>query len=276
MRDQWVSDGRGGSFRVRSVGQGPPVVVLHGGGIDSREYERFARALGEHCSVHLYDRRGRPGAPPLGPGHTVEVDVDDLARVLDHVGATRVIGHSGGAFVAARAALRLPVERLAVYDPGISIDGSVATAWFEPYRQAMRSGDTLRAMALVGAGADPDGAAARLPLPLQIAVLRLFVRTPVGRRMREQLPTVETEVGQIIANDAPAEAYAGITATTLLAHGARSASYFGDVCEALAAALPDGSALRIPRASHNAMNIARPAFVEPFAQFLTARTTHTS
>lgn len=276
MQIDEVSDERGGTFTVRSVGAGTPVVLLHGGGIDSREYERFARALGNHCLVHVYDRRGRPGAPPLASDHDIEVDVDDLSRVLQHTGASRVVGHSGGAFVALRAVLRLPVDRLAVYDPGVSIDGSVSTAWFEPYRRAMRTGDTARAMALVGAGADPEGASARLPLPVQKAIISIFMRTPVGRRMQEQLPTVESEVGQIIANDAPAEAYSSITARTLLAHGARSASYFGDVCNALAAALPHATAMRIPRASHNAMNIARPTFVEPFATFLTDETLHTS
>jgi pimeloyl-ACP methyl ester carboxylesterase len=86
--------------------------------------------------------------------------------------------------------------------------------------------------------------------------------------MAEQLPTVETEVGLIIAHDAPAGFYAGIAADTFLAVGARSASYFGAVSDALAAALPHARSVRIPGASHNAVNVARPAFVAPFAEFL--------
>lgn len=265
-----VPDGAGDAFALRTTGSGPAVVVLHGGGIDSREYGRFARALGERCTVHLYDRRGRPGAPPLRAGHDVSDDVDDLARILAHTGATRVLGHSGGAFVALQAARTLPIERLAVYDPGVSIDGSVATAWFEPYRRAMAAGDLPRAMALVGEGADPEGAAARLPLAVRIAVCRLFLRTSIGRRMGDQLPTVETEVGAIIAHDGPAAAYADVRAETLLAAGARSASSFGVVCDRLAEALPSARSVRIPRAAHDALNIARPAFVAPFAEFLAA------
>lgn len=266
-----VPDGRGGGFRVRSTGQGPGVVVLHGGGIDSREYERLARVLGERCTVHLYDRRGRPGAPPYlsDHTHTVETDVDDLAHVLEGTGARRLLGHSGGAFVALRAGLRLPVERIAVYDPGVSVDGSVASAWLEPFREAVRRGDTPRAMALMGAGADPDGAAARLPFAVQLLMCRLLLRTGVGRRIAEQLPTVATEVGQIVAHDGPATDYAAISAPTLLAAGARSARYFGTVCDALAAAMPDAVSVRIPRGTHNALNVARPGVVAPFADFLT-------
>jgi pimeloyl-ACP methyl ester carboxylesterase len=270
MRISEVPDADGDVFTVRSTGHGPGVVVLHGGGIDSREYGRLAAALAAGCTVHLYDRRGRIGAPPLRPGHDVQVDVDDLALVLAATGAARVLGHSGGAFVTMQAALRLPLDRVAVYDPAVSVDGSVATAWFEPFRAAMRAGDVPRAMALVGAGADPEGAAARLPMAVQVAICRLFVRTEVGRRIAEGLPTVETELGQIIEHDAPASAYAGIGARTLLAAGSRSARYFGAVCDALAAALPDATSARIPGASHNAANIARPAFVRPFAEFLAA------
>lgn len=268
MRTDTVHDGEGG-FVVRSTGEGPGVVVLHGGGIDSREYVRFAEELGKRCTVHLYDRRGRRGAPPVRPGHDVQVDVDDLARVLERTGATRVLGHSGGAFVALQAALRLPIERLAVYDPGVSVDGSVATAWFPRYRAAMAAGDLPRAMALVGAGADPEGAAARLPMAVQVAICRAFLRTSIGRRMAEGLPTVDVEVGQIIAHDGPASDYAAVQAATLLAAGTRSARSFAGVCDALAAAMPHARSERIPGASHNALNIARPAFVARFADFLT-------
>ncbi|RIX30523.1 alpha/beta fold hydrolase [Amnibacterium setariae] len=270
MEERFVDDGAGGAFLVRTEGTGPGVVVLHGGGIDSREYGRLARVLGERCTVHRYDRRGRVGAPPLRPGHDVEVDVDDLARILEATGARRLLAHSGGAFVALRAALRLPVERLALYDPAVSIDGSTPTAWFEPFRAAVAAGDVPRAMALAGEGADPDAALARLPMPVRIAICRVLLRTPVGRRMGEGLPTAVTEVGQIIAHDGPASAYAGVTADSLLVAGARSAASFGRVCDALAAAMPRARSLRIAGAAHEAINVARPAFVAPFADFLAA------
>jgi pimeloyl-ACP methyl ester carboxylesterase len=254
---------------IRSLGDGPDLVVLHGGGVTSREYERLAAALGSAFRVHLYDRRGRPGAPPLAPDHTIEADVADLQAVLEHTGATRVFGHSGGAFIAMQAALRLPLTRIAVYDPGISVDHTVSADWLPDFRAALRAGDEARAMALAGAGAQGgEGLAARLPMPVQVSICRAFLRTPIGARMRELLPTMATEVGLIAEHDAPATAYAGVQAEVLLAYGARSATYFRRTCEALASALPHARALRIPSAGHNAANIARSAFVRPFADFL--------
>lgn len=253
---------------VRSTGEGPDVVVLHGGGVTSREYLRLASALSATCRVHLYDRRGRPGAPPLAPDHRIEVDVADLGAVLERTGATRVLGHSGGAFIAMQAGLRLPLTRIALYDPGISIDHTVSVDWLPDFRAAVRAGNEARALALAGAGAQGGEGAAKLPMAVQVLVCRAFLRTPIGRRMGDLLPTIATEVSLIAAHDGPAEAYAGVTAEVLLASGARSADYFRRTCEALATALPHGRAIRIPGAGHNAANIARPAFVGPFTDFL--------
>jgi pimeloyl-ACP methyl ester carboxylesterase len=44
----------GASIVVRSIGAGPGVVILHGGGVTERDYHRLAKALSDRFSVHLY------------------------------------------------------------------------------------------------------------------------------------------------------------------------------------------------------------------------------
>ncbi len=90
--------------------------------------------------------------------------------------------------------------------------------------------------------------------------------------MGDLLATVAPEVRRILAARAPAAAYSNLTARVLLARGARSASYFGPICDALAAAIPQASTVVLAKASHNAANIAKPAFVEVFADFYADRT----
>ena len=51
--------------------------------------------------------------------------------MLEHTGARSVFGHSGGGFVALRAGLSLPLERIAVYDPGLAIDGRPSFAFLD-------------------------------------------------------------------------------------------------------------------------------------------------
>jgi pimeloyl-ACP methyl ester carboxylesterase len=252
---------------VRSVGTGPGIVILHGGGVTEREYHRLARALSDRFTVHLYNRRGRPDSAPLDGTETVATDIGDLATVLEHTGARSVFGHSGGGFVALRAGLSLRLERIAVYDPGLSILGRPSSAFVGPFEEAVRAGDYARALTVMSRDTYPDGPAAKLPIGVALLISRAFLHAPIGRRFAELLPTVPPEVRRIQAHDGPASDYAGITAEVLLAAGSRSPRYFAQNCKAVADAIPRGRAIVIPRSSHNAANIARKGFVRPFATF---------
>ncbi|GAA3281329.1 alpha/beta hydrolase [Dactylosporangium vinaceum] len=267
MRTERITGGDGANIVVYSFGAGPGIVILHGGGVQERDYHRLAKALADRFTVHLYNRRGRPDSAALTGTETIGTDIGDLAAVLDHTGARSVFGHSGGGFVALRAGLSLPLERIAVYDPGLSIMGRPRFAFLDELEEAVRAGDHVRAITIAGRAVTPDSPAAKLPSAVAALISRLFLRTPIGRRFEALMPTIPPEVRRIAEHDGPATDYAGITADVLLAAGARSPRYFTENCEAVAAAIPCGRAIVIPGASHNTANIAPKRFVEPFAAF---------
>lgn len=243
-------------------------MILHGAGISGREYTRLAQRLGARFMVHVYNRRGRSGTAALTGEETPATDIDDLRAVLDATGSTRVFGHSGGAFVAMQAALELSLSHVAVYDPAVAISGcDFPREFLGPFEAALADGDPARAMALMGADINRDDLAARLPLRAQVMMSKAFLKTPIGARMGVLMPTIAPELHRILDAEAPASAYSSITAAALIARGARSARYYGPICDALAAAIPGARHIVIPKAAHNAANIAGPAFVEPFAQF---------
>ena len=262
-----ITSGDGATIVVRSIGDGPGVVILHGGGVAEREYHRLAQALSRSFSVHLYNRRGRSDSAPLDGTETVATDMGDLAAVLQHTGARSIFGHSGGGFVALQAGLHLAPERIAVYDPGLSILGRPSFDFFEPFEKAVDAGEYAQAMTLMARGVYPDDPASKLPFGVALQITRAFMHTPVGRRLVDLLPTTPPEIRRIHDHDGPATDYAGITADVLLAAGSGSPKYFAENCRAVADAVPRGRAIVIPRASHNAANIARDRFVEPFATF---------
>jgi pimeloyl-ACP methyl ester carboxylesterase len=267
MRIDKVTSAEGATVVVRSIGQGPGIVILHGGGLAEPDYHRLAAALADRFSVHLYNRRGRSDSRPLDGTETVQTDIDDLTAVLDATGARSIFGHSGGGFVALRAGLSLPLERIAVYDPGLSILGRPSFEFFDAFEKSVQQGDYARAMTIMGRAVSPDDAAAKLPFSLALLFGRGFMRTPVGRRFAQLMPTIPPEIKRIHDHDGPAGDYAGITADVLLAAGSGSPRYFAENCRAIADAVPRGRAIVIPRASHNAANIARKGFVEPFVDF---------
>lgn len=95
------------------AGDGPPVLLLHGGPGLSFDYLRdLADELAEENDVAWYQQRGQPPSAEEGP-HTVATDVDDARRVLDALGWDKayVVGHSWGGHLALHVAEALP-ERL--------------------------------------------------------------------------------------------------------------------------------------------------------------------
>ncbi|MET7709966.1 alpha/beta fold hydrolase [Micromonospora sp. NPDC005413] len=263
----------GATIVLHSTGSGPGIVVVHGGGVTIDVYRRLATSLADRFTVHLYNRRGRADAPPRSLPYTFDQDIDDLAVVLEHTGSGNVIGHSSGGFIALQAALRLPITRLALYDAAVSIDGGSPSAWLAPARAALRAGDIARGLAITVAGINPQMAAGKLPLGVRIAIIRAFMRTPIGRTMGDLLPMTLDETALILAHDGPASQWAGVTAEVLLACGADGPPYYVDLNEALARALPRARTLTIARSGHDAINRAYPRMVDPLASFFAAPVT---
>ncbi|HTF10642.1 MAG TPA: alpha/beta fold hydrolase [Asanoa sp.] len=263
----------GATIVLHSTGAGPGIVVVHGGGVNISTYRRLAAALADRFTVHLYNRRGRSDAPPRTLPYTFDEDIDDLAAVLGHTGAGNVIGHSSGGFIALTAALRLPITRLALYDPAISIDGSFPAGWLTAARAAADAGEIAKAMAITAGGINTHQATSRLPLPVNTAICRLFLRTPIGRMMADLLPMTLDESSLIKAADGPADRWAGVTAEVLLACGATGPRYYAPANEALARVIPRARTLEITRSGHDAVNRAYPRMVEPLAAFFGAEVT---
>lgn len=92
-----------------TVGSGPGVVILHGGGIDAAVYRRVATRLSSSFTLHVYNRRGRSRSAPRPADYGLSTEILDLASVLEATGSSCVEGHSMGGFFALAAAGELPI-----------------------------------------------------------------------------------------------------------------------------------------------------------------------
>jgi proline iminopeptidase len=111
-RTTMLPDGRGKLF-VRAVGDGPPIVVLHGGPEFDHEYLRpELDRLAMQFRVVYYDQRGR-GRSFAGEGSggvTIASEVEDLDRVRAWTRSESValLGHSWGGLLAMEFAIAHP------------------------------------------------------------------------------------------------------------------------------------------------------------------------
>ncbi len=107
----------------------PLVLAIHGITSTSRTWLATARALGDRATVVAVDLRGRGRSAELPPVVGLDAHARDMVAVLDAVGLDRavVVGHSLGAYIAARLAVAHPerVARLVLVDGGLTIPDSV-------------------------------------------------------------------------------------------------------------------------------------------------------
>lgn len=270
-----VHSADGSPITVHTDGNGPGIVLIHGGALRVGDYRRLALALSAGgLTVHRYNRRGRPDTAPVTGNETVDTDIEDLAAVLKGTGARAIFGHSGGGFVALQAGLHpltAPlIERIAAYDPALCIDGRPDVAYVYDFERLINEGNHAMAFAVMNKYTYPEDATAKLPLGVNAAIGKLFFRTPIGKRMMEVMPSIGPEVRRIAESNCPATAYAPIRAQTLLMAGSRSPRYFAENCRDVAAALPNGRALVLKGLNHTAPNIAGKAIVQPLTEFFAA------
>ena len=106
-------------LNAKVVGDGPPLLILHGlfGSLDN--WQTLARRFGESRTCHLLDLRNH-GKSPHYDAHGYEEMAADVVTYLDARGtdAVAVMGHSMGGKAAMRLALDYPerVSQLIVVD----------------------------------------------------------------------------------------------------------------------------------------------------------------
>ena len=152
-RAQNFAEVNGTRLSYEIVAQGPAVILLHGGLVDSRLWDDQMNDLSKQCRVVRYDLRGFGKSADASEPFS---HIEDLRALLDFLKIERatIVGLSLGGIIAADFALEYPqrVDRLILVGPGLRGDKQPPTkeavaAWeaasrgAEPFAEVtMRSG----------------------------------------------------------------------------------------------------------------------------------------
>lgn len=249
-------------IRWRTFGHGgrPKIVLWHGGMMSSANFAKLAEDLATDFTVYVPDRRGRGRSGPAAYDHSLRTEIDDLRSVLDETGARNVFGLSSGAVVALRAALELPIERLALYEPPLKFAGSYdPVAWLPRYEKELARGRRAAAFASVIKG---TGDLRFVPRAALIPLFGLALRSGQGKKIGELIPTMRLDAAVVEGAAGPLDVYAAVTAETLLMGGARSPAYLKRVLNNLEPVLPRVRRVTLSGVGHSAAdNSGRPARV---------------
>ncbi len=257
------TDGTSISYERLGVGEG--LIVLGGAWRASRDYLPFARGLAEFGTVHVIDRRGRGRSGPQGPDYSIERELEDLFAVQAHTGARAAFGHSYGGLVALEAARRSAVfTDVVVYEPAVSVAGSIPLGWMPRYRDLLAAGDrrgAFAAMVREAGGAPP--ALERAPLWYVKLMLRLFIKERQWKQIDPLLETGLVEHEQVAALDHDTtDRYRTITARVALLGGGRSRPRFTTALfDQLAVTIPNATTELIDGLDHTAPDEKAPRLV---------------
>jgi pimeloyl-ACP methyl ester carboxylesterase len=229
---------------VKRIGQGPPVLFIHGSVVGAEQTWRKQLSLAERWTLILPNRPGFGASPPLERGD-FEAEAPLFAELLGD--GAHLVGHSYGGVIALLAAARRPeaVRSLTVSEPG-----SLRLAAGNPVVDEMiRNGERLYR--------SPD------LIPSEV-FLRLF-RSGAGsaRETPEELPEELARGVELLKRERlsweaeiPVEELARAGFPSLVVSGDHSEA-FEAVCDALAARLGAERAV-IPGRGHTVPSTGEP------------------
>ncbi len=245
-------------------GEGPPLVLVHGGLGDHTRWDALRPHLEPHVTVHAMDRRGR-GASGDSADYAIEREYEDVAAVVDTVAddtgsAVDVYCSSFGGLCAFGAApLTTAIGRLALYEgwPPVDLGAVAAPTGFVERMEALLAADQREAALetayreLVRLTDDEiEGVRAQPSWPARVAAVHTIVR----------------EEAAFSASEFDPEQAADITVPTLLLVG--SESPWMPQADTVAAALPDARVTVLEGHGHIADLLAPGAVAEPLLDFL--------
>jgi len=214
----------------RQTGKGPGVVLLHGMFESSKSHTQLGTALADSYTIYLPDCRGRGLGGPHHKDDAIGEEVEDLRAVIDKTGANYLFGVSVGATVCLRAAVETPgIQKIAVYDPALSIDGSVPTGFLERFDKEMEQRQLASAL-VTGMKGAWMGRPFFYMMPRW--VLKMFPRRAIASEdrkakegdvtMRKMAPTMSSDFHMVIDASKGVKDFRSIQAEALLLGGPRA------------------------------------------------------
>jgi pimeloyl-ACP methyl ester carboxylesterase len=249
----------GAKISYLTLGSGPAVLVIPGALSMAADYTAFASALAEHFAVHIIERRGRGLSSPQGDDYSMRKEREDVLALQQETSASFLVGHSFGGLVALEVARNNPsLTKVAVYEPGVSLDGSIPMDWMPGYQKKLAEKKYLDAFVEFSLGVDPDRAR-NTPAWLMKLLLPLFLRSHERKLMLGLLPENLREHQEVARLDSSYENYREIAAEVLLMYGGKSNSRWVDLAmERLATVLPRSETKVFPKLDHFGINKKAP------------------
>ena len=252
----------GTSISYYTTGSGPGLILVHGALSMATDYNTMAECLGKDFTVYAMDRRGRGLSGPQGRDYSIIKECEDVAALQKKVNAEYLFGHSYGGLVALETARNnQDFNRIAVYEPGVSVDGAISMGWMPAYQKFLSEGKYLDAFATFSITAGPEKAQ-KMPLWLMKLMLPMFIKRKDRKQLYGLLPANLLEHVEVGKQNNTYPNYREVQAGVLLMYGGKSGlRYVSKAIEALIKVLSSSQVKEFPKLDHFGPDKTAPAEV---------------
>ncbi|NLF87311.1 alpha/beta hydrolase [Candidatus Bathyarchaeota archaeon] len=241
-------------------GNGPPLLLVHGSGIDHTYWETVTPQLERHFTVCAIDRRGR-GQSGDSRSYAIQREFEDIAALIGNIsGPVDVIGHSYGALCSLEAALLTRnIRRLVLYEPPIytTIDipyPADAPVLFNTY---IKNGNYEKALLLLYKIGDAP-----------VSELDLQKAQPNWQARLAATPTLAREAFGARGYNFSPNRFRNMETPTLLLVGSKTTPFYKAATEAVHRALPNSQVAVLHGQGHEAVVTAPELFLREVLNFL--------
>lgn len=254
-----VTSRDGTALGYRQLGQGPGLILLHGGMMASQNFVRLGRALAGAFTVFIPDRRGRGMSGPYGDAYSLASDCEDVRALVEHTGASKLFGLSSGAIIALMSALAIPqIQQVAAYEPPFATPGFDPAHWAPRFERELQAGKLADALLTVLKGTGDSKLLRLIPHVVLVPLLKLGIRAssrqpePGQVPIAELIPTMRYDARIVTEASAGMQELKALRADTLLIGGTRSAVFLQRALDELAALLPHAQRVALRGVGHTA------------------------
>lgn len=274
----FVTSKDGTTIGYRQMGNGPGLILLHGGISSSQYFMKLGTALSNEFTVYIPDRRGRGLSGPFGDNYGLNREVEDLDAILKKTNANYLFGGSSGGLIALQSALTLSdIQKIATYEPLVYANKSEMDKFNEivqRFDHELAEGDILTAMITamdVNSKVDPDQKsplANRLPSiilrPIFSHVLASDEKNVKGDdvTLKDLIPTLKFDIQLVNETEGKLQTFKEVNVEVLLLNGSKSPLFLKNSTEALNQVLPNSVHKELKGLNHDsAQNYGKPEII---------------
>jgi pimeloyl-ACP methyl ester carboxylesterase len=252
-----VTSTDGTTIGYRQLGEGPGLVLVHGGMKSSQDFMKLASVLADAFTVYLPDRRGRGLSGLHGADFGVLREVEDMQALIVKTGARYMFGLSTGGLVVLRTASITPaLEKVSLYEPPLSIEGSAPTSWVPRYEREIAEGKLAMAVVTAMKGIGTEPLFNKLPRWLLVPLMALIMKVQGEAKgddvtIRSLIPTTHFDMHVVREMADTLPDYVSLQIPVLLMGGMKGPSFLSVALGSLVATLPRAQRKTFPTLGHD-------------------------